>query len=131
MGNTALCLSLHNGHVVISSAGHPPAMLVSADGKVREAPTPGPLLGAFADAAWPEALVPVGHNDLLLLYTDGVIDTPGPGERFGAGRLRELLTEHADAEPTELLAHLDAALDAFRNGPRNDDVAALALRPLG
>lgn len=126
---TALCLSLHDHHVVISSAGHPPAMLVAADGTVREAPTPGPLLGAFADAVWPEESVPVGHDDLLLLYTDGVIDTPGPGERFGTGRLRELLTAHAAAEPTELLTHLDAALDAFRNGPRRDDVAALALRP--
>ena len=29
------------------------ALSLSADGTVREAPTPGPLLGAFADAVWP------------------------------------------------------------------------------
>jgi len=126
---TALCLCLHQDHVVISSAGHPPAMLVAADGAVREAPTPGPLLGAFDDARWPEENVRLRHDELLLLYTDGVIETPGSHERFGAERLRELLSQHAGAAPSEVLARLDRALDSFRSGPRTDDVAALALRP--
>lgn len=127
---TALCLRLHEDSVTVSSAGHPPAMLIGADGTVREAPTPGPLLGAFDDAVWPEERVPLRHDELLLLYTDGVIETPGLNERFGTERLRAVLTESVGAPPADVLARLDATLDAFRSGPRTDDVAALALRPL-
>ena len=51
---TALCLCLHPDRVVMSSAGHPRGILVSADGELRDAPAPGPLLGAFPDGDWPE-----------------------------------------------------------------------------
>ena len=43
--------------------------------------------------------------------------------------LKALTAEHVGAPPSELLAHLDEALDGFRQGPRADDSAALALRP--
>jgi serine phosphatase RsbU (regulator of sigma subunit) len=49
---TALCARIGEGTLVLSSAGHPPALIVDADGTVTETPTPGPLLGAFADATW-------------------------------------------------------------------------------
>jgi len=128
---TALCMRIHQDRVVISSAGHPPAMLVRADGTVQEAPHPGPLLGAFDDARWPEQTVSVAPHELLLLYTDGVTETRGRRERFGTERLRALLSEHASKPPAEVLARLEAALDEFRSGPGRDDVAVLALRPRG
>ena len=128
---TALCLSLHDDHVVISSAGHPPALVVQPDGTVRQAPTPGPLLGAFADAEWHEETVAIAPGEVLVLYTDGVVESVGEHDRFGDQRLRALLAEHAGQAPSELLSRLDAALEAFRAGPERDDVAALALRALG
>ncbi len=127
---TALCLQLHQDRVVISSAGHPPAMVVGAD-RIVEAPQAGPLLGAFTDAIWPEETVSVAPEQLLFLYTDGVIETSGREERFGVERLRALLAEHYGRDPGALLAELDSALEGFRGGRRRDDVAALLLRPRG
>ena len=115
--------------LVLSSAGHPPALRVDAGGSVTEAPAPGPLLGAFEDAKWSEETVPVGPGELVLLYTDGVTETAGSDERFGLRRLRELLASHAGASPEALLDALAAALDEFRISDHGDDVAALALRP--
>ena len=112
------------------SAGHPPALIVDRAGTVSEAPAPGPLLGAFADSIWQQEHVPVSDGELVLLYTDGVTETIGDTDRFGVGRLRRLLSEHADASPAQLLAVLDETLEEFRGGPATDDVAALALRPL-
>jgi len=55
---TALCLALHDDRIVISSAGHPPALLAcGATGEVRREPRPGPILGAFDDAQWPQQCV--------------------------------------------------------------------------
>jgi serine phosphatase RsbU (regulator of sigma subunit) len=126
---TVLCAQLADGRARLSSAGHPPAMIVDRSGSVREAPTSGPLLGAFTDPEWPEQDVSIGPGELILLYTDGVTESAGNRERFGAARLRSLLSEHAGSSPTELLDHIDRALTTFSTGRPRDDVAALALRP--
>ena len=127
---TVLCMRLGSGQIVLSSGGHPPGLIVSKDGTVTEAPDPGPLLGAFDDASWPEQTVTIAHTDMLLLYTDGVSEAPGEQERFGTARLKRFLAEHAGAAPADLLAELDAALTRFTAGrPRQDDIAALAMRP--
>lgn len=126
---TALCMRLGADHVVISSGGHPPALVVSSDGTVKEEPEPGPLLGAFQDGQWPQRRLPISGAELWLLYTDGVTEAQGVNDRFGTARLKQLLAEHAGASPEELLEELDRALGEFTAGrPRQDDVAALALR---
>jgi PAS domain S-box-containing protein len=127
---TALCAALRDGVLTMCSAGHPPALIVDKVGTVSEAPVPGPLLGAFPDSTWRQEHVPVSEGELVLMYTDGVTETVGDTDRFGGGRLRQLLSGHADASPAQLLAVLEEALAEFRGGPATDDVAALALRPL-
>jgi PAS domain S-box-containing protein len=127
---TALCTALHDGSLIMCSAGHPPALIVDRAGTVIEAPAPGPLLGAFADGTWHQERIPVSSGELVLMYTDGVTETMGDTDRFGGGRLRRLLSDHAGASPEQLLAALDETLAEFRGGAPTDDVAALALRPL-
>ena len=125
---TALCLSLHRDHVIISSAGHPAALIARADGTLRQAPRPGPLLGAFDDAEWVDETVSIAPGETVVVYTDGVIETSGSMDRFGEARLRALVSEYAGDPPSELIRQLELALDAFRLGPAHDDVAAVALR---
>ncbi len=126
---SGLCANLRTQGIVISSAGHPPALIVDADGDVREAPAAGPLLGAFDDARWPQEHVEVHAGALVVLYTDGVIETLGERERFGSDRLQALVSRSAGASPRQVLDRLDSELDEFRRGPRHHDVVALALRP--
>ncbi len=126
---TALCLRLEDMRLVISSAGHPPALVVNADGDVREVPRPGPLLGAFADGEWPEQTVAVSADEMVLIYTDGITDAPGDRHRFGVRRLKGMLCDNARCTPDELLTRLDARLEEFRTTAPGDDIAAVALRP--
>jgi PAS domain S-box-containing protein len=126
---TAVCLRLHADRVVLSSAGHPPGLVLSPSGEVREASAAGPLLGAFTDSSWPEESVPVGPGELLVLYTDGVTETPGVDGRFGLERLAAFLSQQAGRSPAEVLRRLDAELDAFSDDRGRDDVAVLALAP--
>jgi serine phosphatase RsbU (regulator of sigma subunit) len=127
---TALCARIHERRLVLASAGHPPALHVTADGRVTEAPTPGPLLGAFADSEWQAETLAVAPGEFVLLYTDGVTDTASEsGERYGVERLSQFLSAHAGSRPQPLLEALDAALDLFRGGASTDDIAALALAP--
>jgi len=138
---TAVCVRLERGQAVIASAGHPAPLIVRDDGRVREVGTPGPILGAWTGKAPADRPVLVAADETLLLYTDGVLDTLGERERFGAERLRRLLVAHAGGTPDELLSELEAGLDRFqalrrrRQAPptiplvQADDIAALALRP--
>ena len=64
-------------------------------------------------------------GDLVVWYTDGVIEAPGPnGEAFGDRRLQRLLRgiSRAHVAPTAIHDRVHAAVAAHRAGrPRNDD----------
>jgi PAS domain S-box-containing protein len=126
---TALCARLRPGEVVLASAGHPPALVIRDDGRVREIGGVGSILGAWTGEDSIDRAVPIGADETLFVYTDGVIDTQGEHERFGVQRLKRALRDVAGQPPDELLSHLDAELERFQVGAQADDTAALALRP--
>jgi PAS domain S-box-containing protein len=111
---TALCAALHDHSVVVCSAGHPPALVISPTGAVRE---------------WHQDRVVIDDGALVLLYTDGVTETSGDSDRFGTDRLHAFLSVHAGSAPHAVLDALDAELERFRGVPAGDDIAAVALRP--
>jgi anti-anti-sigma factor len=125
---SALCVCLDGGNLLLSSAGHPGPLIVRGDGRIREIGGGGPMLGVSPDAEWPERSVAIEPGETVLLYTDGVTETRGATQRFGIGRLEELMVHEAERSPGELLAQLELALTNFQLGPQTDDTAALALR---
>lgn len=73
-----ICPYADQAVVTIANGGHYAPLIVRADGEVEPAQTsPGPLIGVFADAEFPTVDVVLEHGDLMLLYTDGVIETGG------------------------------------------------------
>jgi serine phosphatase RsbU (regulator of sigma subunit) len=127
---SALCVRLEGDRFMMSSAGHPAPLVVRDDGRVREIGGSGPLLGGWEGSTWEDRSVALSHGETLFMYTDGVTDTRGEDERFGAIRLRHLLADHAGAGPSGLLAELEAALDRFQAEGHSDDTGAVALRPV-
>jgi serine phosphatase RsbU (regulator of sigma subunit) len=128
---TIALLLLHrddDGSVLVTalSCGHPRPVLVR-DGVASELGEPGPLTGAFDDAEWPLVTTKLVEGDTVVMYTDGVLDTVGARERFGSGRLLELLIGVAE-EPGQLIERVDAALIGFQVGKQSDDTAIVALR---
>jgi Stage II sporulation protein E (SpoIIE)/GAF domain len=125
---TALCVRLGGDGFLMSSAGHPPPLLVRDDGRIREISGAGPILGGWDNSTWEDREIRVAADETLLMYTDGVTDTRGQSERFGALRLRRLIASNAGASPAELLSELQAALDDFQTEGHADDTGAVALR---
>ena len=126
---SALCARLGVNEMVVSSAGHPHPLILRPDGAIHQLDGGGPLLGAWVHGDWPERTVPLGRDETVVFFTDGVTDLVGEHERFGDERLRDLLAAHSRLAPAQLLAELDSALREFQAGTRNDDTAAVALRP--
>jgi serine phosphatase RsbU (regulator of sigma subunit) len=130
---TLLAGTVHPGSrgLTLTSAGHlPPILIADGDAVPLETP-PSPPLG-FAD---PSKLKPTDfalpEAWTLMCYTDGIIEarvTPGSGERFGEGRLRDHLrswpNSHADEHLLDLLMQ---EIEAGYGGPFADDVAVLLI----
>jgi serine phosphatase RsbU (regulator of sigma subunit) len=113
--------------VRISSAGHPPALVVRADGRVEECHESGTLLGICDDpdlATAETALVP---GDALVLYTDGLIEARSADDILGEERVRALLAESAGATAEELADRLGELAASFAVR-RRDDLALLVAR---
>ncbi|HEX7289608.1 MAG TPA: SpoIIE family protein phosphatase [Conexibacter sp.] len=113
--------------VTLANSGHPRPLLLR-DGALEELGCVGPMAGAFDDGAWGGTEIALQPGDALVLYTDGVLDTVGADERFGAERLRAALERAGGTEPEALVTALAGALEAFRAGPQRDDTAIVALR---
>ncbi len=126
---TLVCALIDHDRLTVASGGHPPALLRRGDA-VRELGPGGVVLGAIGGLAFPETTYTLEPGDTLVLYTDGVTDTPGTNERFGHERLAGLLT-HAPEAPGEIIEQIDGALRAFQTGTAIDDRAILVLRFTG
>jgi sigma-B regulation protein RsbU (phosphoserine phosphatase) len=119
-----------NGHVSASVAcgGHPLPYLVRR-GTVDDVGKPGPLVGAW-EAAFTSTEIAIEPGDILVLYTDGVIEARGSGDdRFGEVRFRELLGRARDAE--DVVQRVGVALDEFQCGDQADDTALVVVEYLG
>ncbi len=118
-----------DGTASYASAGHPPMLVRRADGAIEELGSTGLPLGMFPDCRPGAAQVRFDPGDLLLLYTDGVVETEGEdGELFGVDRVRSILVPGADG-PRALTADLYRAIAAHQDMARlNDDVTFVAAR---
>jgi serine phosphatase RsbU (regulator of sigma subunit) len=131
---TAACVRISTSGTVataaVASAGHPLPLLVR-DGAVRETGRAGPLAGAFDDeGAWPVEVVQVRAGDVLVLYTDGVLDALSHRGRRGDAGVHALL-RRPPATAQAMIRRLDAALAAEPDERRRDDTAAVVLEFLG
>jgi serine phosphatase RsbU (regulator of sigma subunit) len=111
--------------LVVTNAGHPPPVLLRADGSAEQLPfADGVPLGTLPGHRHQTA-VPFRAGDALLAFTDGLIERRG--EDIDAGQDRLLAALAALGEP-DLSAALDRVTDEVRDPTRDDDVAALVAR---
>jgi serine phosphatase RsbU (regulator of sigma subunit) len=134
-GGTALCsvAALAIGEdpeqpVRVAVAGHPPPLLVDGE-TVSEATGADALLGAFPDGEWSIEHCSLEPGQQLVMVTDGVIEAPGAGGRFGEERLRAELA--GATNPALAVQRLEGALRSFTEGALDDDAAMLVLARSG
>ncbi|MFD8146397.1 PP2C family protein-serine/threonine phosphatase [Streptomyces sp. NPDC059708] len=130
---TALVLDVPDREPVVRlvNCGHPPPILLR-EGRVIPLETAGasPPLG-LADMVAPEVTVetfPFGVGDVLLLYTDGVVEARDRSRAFYP--LGQRLAAWTGDDPPALLDHLRADLEAYAGGHLGDDVALVAVERL-
>lgn len=114
--------------IIYSNAGHPPPVLLHTDGTcdLLENATDPPLGTREHHVPRPQAGVPYRPGDILVLYTDGLIERRGEDIDVGLERLIAALAQDRSLAPDPLADALLARLDVA--GGASDDIALVVIR---
>ena len=109
-----------------SNAGHNPPLLKRQDGSILQLSTGGLLLGAFDKVQYVEERVHLSQGDLLILYTDGLTESPDAnGEQFGIKGLEHVMRECGSLLPSEIADYLVDQVTAYASSGAPEDDATL------
>ncbi|MFI6289968.1 SpoIIE family protein phosphatase [Nonomuraea sp. NPDC050790] len=126
----ALAGFVNGRRLTLSSAGHHPAALVSADGAVRFVSGGGVPLGIAPAAETASEELTMSSGETLVLYSDGLVSSRNErGEPFGEERLADVLGRHAGRPPATVAKAIEDERHAFSGGRVWDEIVILAFRP--
>jgi serine phosphatase RsbU (regulator of sigma subunit) len=111
--------------LTLSSGGHPLPLLIHPDGRVDPVGRPGHILGVFEGPLLYDSPVDLVPGDILLLYTDGLIDPRAWGADAVEEKLQAYLQDMCGATPAEVVEGVTGLLPQT---DLQDDVAMLAVR---
>lgn len=112
------------------SAGHPPALLLRADGQLELLSDGGPVLGVVPSASYNRGTVQLGSGDLLLACSDGILESFNEADQeFGSKRLEaELRRAQGGSAESVLFSVLGAVQDFAAPRPLTDDMTLVVVR---
>jgi serine phosphatase RsbU (regulator of sigma subunit) len=114
--------------VALGSAGQPAAVMITADGQVRQLRGGGQPLGIFPDAEPALQHLDLSPGDVLFLLTDGVADARHPEQGYFGNRLADELAELAGQPAADIAAGMRRRVLRFCDDEVRDDMTMLVLR---
>ncbi len=117
--------------VVLSLAGHHRPLVLRAGGEVEEVGELGTALALFDDPELHDAEVELARDEVLCVFTDGLVEARRGRDQFGSERVAELLHIHRDLSADELAGTVLDAVRAFHGEQLVDDLAMLVIRYAG
>jgi sigma-B regulation protein RsbU (phosphoserine phosphatase) len=119
-----------NGNFIYVNAGHPPPFYLAASGRVERLTEGGPVLGPVPDTGYERGFVRLRPGDLVMLYTDGIIEAEDDaGREWRAGELIELLRRERTRPAAEIVDSVFTAVAEYTGGaPPHDDRTVVVVR---
>lgn len=126
------------GNLTYVNAGHNPPLLVTLAGEVCQLQTSGPVLGPLPEAVYRRCYMTLRPGEMLVLFTDGVIERPAPGEEaddehegveFGLENLVPLCQDSRHFAATDIVERILQAVRTFGGAtPLQDDVTVMVIK---
>ena len=119
-----------SGELEYCSAGHPPALVLRANGKLESLSKGGLLLGVAGTATYVRGSIRLNAGDALFVYSDGILEsTNEQDEEFGRARLEaELRRAPKSSADSMLFSVLGAVQDFAAVRPPADDMSLVIVR---
>ena len=110
------------------NAGHNPPMVIRKGDSIAQLEPSGPPVGIFADFDYQESAVELSPGDLILAYTDGVVEAESGWRRMGRRGLLKAAAE-SDAQRADEIVHaIFASMDEFSGGCQTDDATVVVVQ---
>jgi sigma-B regulation protein RsbU (phosphoserine phosphatase) len=116
-----------SARVDLAVAGHPPPLIIRADGTVEQVAVTGMAAGILPGVRYREVSVRIERGDTLLMFTDGVDEARGDDGFYGMDRLLRLLAAYAGAGPEIVCEAVEQDVVDYLDGRSHDDIALLAV----
>jgi sigma-B regulation protein RsbU (phosphoserine phosphatase) len=119
------------GIMAYVNAGHEPVVVSDPRGIKQSLEPTGPAVGIMVDMKFETRQVQIEPGDILVGYTDGVIEALAPnGEFFTRKRLLSII-EQTTASASELVDRIKTNVsDHVHDAPPSDDITILAVQRL-
>ncbi|MCS6873604.1 MAG: SpoIIE family protein phosphatase [Pyrinomonadaceae bacterium] len=123
-------LDATNKTFVFSNAGHNPLLLVKSTGEYRFIEYGDLPLGIFRDVHYHQHFLRFDRGDILVLYTDGVVETTNKeGKEFGRERFAQKVVQGSHLSAKELIRFIEESLlDFSESGKPSDDVTIFVIK---
>ena len=135
MSLTYLQIDMGKRSIELLRAGHCPSFFYSCSREELTMLTEGTIgLGIVRNASFKNYLqkpqcIPFEPGDMLILYTDGIVESRnGSGEEFGYKRLSDLIESNTSCDATELAEKIVTATRDFSAETLNDDYTVLVIK---
>jgi sigma-B regulation protein RsbU (phosphoserine phosphatase) len=116
------------------NAGHTPPIVLRRDGSIDTLEMGGAPVGMFFDSSYEEGVVQLDPSDVVITYTDGVIEAENQsGEEWGVQGLLNAAAVRArqgDENAEQLVRSIFNSMDDFTQGCQTDDATLAVLRVL-
>lgn len=116
------------------NAGHTPPVLLRRNGSIDTLETGGAPVGVFPDSNYEEGVVQLDAEDVVITYTDGVIEAANQsGEEWGVQGLLKATAAWApdcDEDAGDLVRLIFNSMDDFSGRSQKDDATLAVLRVL-
>ena len=113
--------------IVMAGGGHPPPLILRADGLVERVEIGGTIAGALTTARFADVEVVLERGEKLLLYTDGVTEARVAGQELGIAAVATALADSAMLPVQAIVERIEELTLEFVGGHPHDDIAMLAL----
>ncbi len=120
-----------DGSIIFCNAGHPPAVLMRADGSVSFLRAGGMILGPSADARYSFGIDQLDPGDLMALYTDGITEAAGEpdGDEYGEERLVSAMRAARHLDPIAIVDRVFSDVEEFAAvSPPADDQTLVVIK---
>lgn len=123
-------LDMTSGELTYVNAGHNPPLWVKRDSSVESLTRTGVALGAAENMKYNQRVIPLGKDDCILFYTDGLTESyNNEGDFYGEKRLEEALKANHCSSAHEMIDVVEKSLlDFVQDMPPADDLTMLVLR---
>jgi phosphoserine phosphatase RsbU/P len=123
--------NIHTQQLRFANAGHPPPLLLSIyDREFKKLDAEGLILGVKKDVIFEEKTTMLGKGDLILFYTDGLIEAEnGKQEFFGLERIKAIVLQNAQESPQTIIDSLFTELRQFcQKTAFGDDITLMVFK---